>query len=63
MSEMIQRQPKNVRHYCISDLPKSSKWPWRRMEKIKEKVTNEQLLECIEEKTTLLNNILCRTDN
>ena len=35
------------------------------MEKIKwsEKVTNEQLLECIGEKRTLLNNIQCRKGN
>jgi hypothetical protein len=37
-------------------------WRWRRMEKIKwpEKVTNEQVLERIKEKRTLLNNILHR---
>ena len=37
-------------------------WCWRRMEKIKwpEKVTNEQVLEHIGEKRTLLNNILRR---
>ena len=35
-------------------------WCWRRMENIKwsEKVTNEQVLDCIGEKRTLLNNIL-----
>ena len=35
-------------------------WCWRRMEKIKwsEKVTNEEVLESIEEKRTFLNNIL-----
>ena len=38
---------------------------WRRMEKIKwsEKVTNEQVLESIGEKRTLLNNILRRIVN
>ena len=38
---------------------------WRRMEKVKwsEKETNEQVLECIGEKTTLLNNILQRKAN
>ena len=37
-------------------------WCWRRMEKIKwsEKVTNEQVLDRIGEKRTLLNNILRR---
>ena len=37
-------------------------WCWRRMEKIKwsEKVTNEQVLDHIGEKRTLLNNILRR---
>jgi hypothetical protein len=40
-------------------------WCWRRMEKIKwpEKVTNEQVLERLGEKKTLLNNILCRKAN
>ena len=40
-------------------------WCWRRMEKIKwpEKVTNEQVLERIGEKRTLLNNILRRKAN
>jgi hypothetical protein len=40
-------------------------WCSRRIEKIKwsEKVTNEQVLECIGEKRTLLNNILCRKVN
>ena len=38
---------------------------WSRIEKIKwsEKLTNEQFLECVGEKRTLLNNILCRKDN
>ena len=37
-------------------------WCWRRMEDIKcsEKVTNEQVLERIGEKRTLVNNILRR---
>jgi hypothetical protein len=37
-------------------------WCWRRIEKIEcsEKVTNEQVLELIGEKRTLLNNILQR---
>ena len=40
-------------------------WCWRRMEKIKwsEKVTNEQVLERVGEKSTLLNNILHRKTN
>ena len=40
-------------------------WCWRREEKIKwsEKETNEQVLERIEEKWTLLNNILRRKPN
>jgi hypothetical protein len=40
-------------------------WFWRRMEKIKwpEEVTNEQVLDRIGEKRTLLNNILRRKDN
>jgi hypothetical protein len=40
-------------------------WYWRRIEKIKwsEKVTNEQALERIGEKRTLLNNILRRKAN
>ena len=40
-------------------------WCWRRMEKIKrsEKVTNEQVLDRIGEKRTLLNNILRRKTN
>ena len=40
-------------------------WCWRRMEKIKwsEKVTNEQVLDRIGEKWTLLNNILRRKVN
>ena len=40
-------------------------WSWRRMEKINwsEKVTNEQVLEHIGEKRTLLNNILRRKAN
>ena len=40
-------------------------WCWRRMEKIKwtEKVTNEQVLEGIGEKKTLLNSILLRKSN
>jgi hypothetical protein len=40
-------------------------WCWRRIEKIKwsEKVTNEQVLECIGGKRTLLNNILRRKPN
>ena len=39
-------------------------WCWRRMEKIKwsEKVTNEQVFQCIG-KQTLLNNILHRKAN
>jgi hypothetical protein len=37
-------------------------WCWGKMEKMKwsEKVTNEQVLDHIGEKRTLLNNILCR---
>jgi hypothetical protein len=40
-------------------------WCWRRMEKIKwsDKVTNEQVLQRIGEKRTLLNNILRRDAN
>ena len=40
-------------------------WYWRRMENIKwpEKVTNEEVLECIGEKRTLLNNIPRRKAN
>jgi hypothetical protein len=40
-------------------------WCWRRMEKIKlsEQVTNEQVLDRIGDKRTLLNNILRRTAN
>ena len=40
-------------------------WCWRRMEKIKwsDKVTNEQVLQRIGEKRTLLNNILRRKAN
>ena len=40
-------------------------WWWRRMEKIKwsEKVTNEQFLERIGQKRTLLNNILRKITN
>ena len=40
-------------------------WCWRKMEKIKwsEKVTNEQVLDHIGEKRTLLNNILRRKAN
>ena len=40
-------------------------WCWRRIKKIKwsEKVTNEQVLDRIGEKTTLLNNILRRKFN
>ena len=40
-------------------------WCWRRMERIKwsEKVTNEQVLECIGEKGTLLHNTLRRKAN
>jgi hypothetical protein len=40
-------------------------WCWRRMENIKwsEKVTNKKALERIEEKRTLLNNILRREAN
>ena len=40
-------------------------WCWRRMEKIKwsERVTNEQAIERIAEKRTLLNNTLLRKDN
>ena len=40
-------------------------WCWKRMEKIKwpEKVTNEQVLERVGEKRTLLNNILRRKAN
>ena len=40
-------------------------WSWRRMEKIKwlEKVSNEQVLDRIGEKRTLLNNILRRKAN
>ena len=40
-------------------------WCYRRMEKIKwsEKVTNEQVLDRIGEKRTLLNNILRRKSN
>ena len=40
-------------------------WCWVRMEKIKwsEKVTNEQVIEHIGEKTTLLSNILRRKVN
>ena len=40
-------------------------WCWRRMAKIiwSEKVTNEQVLDCIGEKRTLLNNILRRKAN
>ena len=37
-------------------------WCWRRMEKIKwsEKVTNGEVLDCIGEKRTLPNNIVCK---
>ena len=40
-------------------------WCWRRMEKIKwsEKVTNEHILDIIEQKRTLINNILSRKAN
>ena len=40
-------------------------WCWGRMEKIKwsEKITNEQVLDRIGEKITLINNILCRKGN
>ena len=40
-------------------------WCWRRMEKIKwsEKVTNEQVLDRIGEKRTILNNIIRRKAN
>ena len=40
-------------------------WCWRRIEKLKwsDKVTNEQVLERIGDKRTLLNNILCRKAN
>ena len=40
-------------------------WCWRRTEKIKwsKKVTNEQVLDRIGEKRTLLNNILSRKTN
>ena len=40
-------------------------WCWRRIEKIKwsEKVTNEQVLDRIGEKRTLINNILRRKAN
>ena len=40
-------------------------WRWRRMEKIRwsEKVTNEQVLDRIGEKRTLLNNIVRRKAN
>ena len=40
-------------------------WCWKKMEKIKcsEKVTNEQVLERIGEKSTLLNNIIPRKAN
>ena len=40
-------------------------WCWKRMEKIKwsEKLTNEQVLDRIGEKRTLLNNILRRKAN
>jgi hypothetical protein len=40
-------------------------WCWRRMEKIKwsEKVTNEQVLDSIVAKRTLINNILRRKVN
>ena len=38
---------------------------WRRMEKIKwsMQISSEQVLECIGEKGTILNNILCRKAN
>jgi len=40
-------------------------WCWRRMEKIQwsDKVNNEQVLERIGDRTTLLNNILRRKAN
>ena len=40
-------------------------WSWRRTEKVKwpEKVTNEEVLEHVGEKMTLLNNIPCRGAN
>ena len=40
-------------------------WCWRRIDKIKwsGKATKKKVLECIEEKRTLLNNILCRKAN
>jgi hypothetical protein len=40
-------------------------WCWRRIENIKwsEKVTNEQVLECIGERRILVNNILSRKAN
>jgi hypothetical protein len=40
-------------------------WCWIRIKKIKwqENVTNEDVLESIEEKKTILNNILCRKAN
>ena len=46
-------------------LEKFEIWCWRRMEKIKwsEKVTNEQVLDRIGEKRTLLNNVLRRKAN
>ena len=40
-------------------------WCWRRKEEIKwsEKVTNEEVLECVRDKRMLLNNILGRKAN
>ena len=49
----------------IINLESFEMWSWRRMEKIKwsDKVTNEQVLDRIGEKRTLLNNILRRKAN
>jgi hypothetical protein len=47
------------------DLESFEMWCWRIMEKMKwsEKVTNDEVLECVEEERTHINNILLRKAN
>jgi len=58
-------ETRTLRKLELSNLESFKMWCWRRMGKIKwsEKVPNEQVIEHIGEKRTLLNNILRRKTN
>ena len=62
--QMVQR-PGHTKNFEQKYLESLEMWCWSKMEKIKwlEKVTNEEVLERIEETRTILNNSLRRKPN